>query len=328
MRRHGGVTRAPDLHADPDEGNAELARESSGHTPVLPDAVRTLLAPRPGETVLDATVGLGGHAALLGAELGSDGLLIGLDVDPENLAVASARLADVPCRVELRQANFRDLRTVLAELGVTGVDVLLADLGISSTQLDDPSRGFSFRSEGRLDMRLDPRLTTTAEELVNRLSERDLGDLFYHNAQETAGRRIAKRICQVRRNARITSTLRLADVVCGALGVDPDSRRSKIHPATRTFMALRMAVNEERSCLDALLEAAPAALNVGGRFGVIAFHSVEDKAVKMDFRQRKTERAYDILTKKPLVANEEERRANPRSRSAKLRVAVRLPEAA
>jgi len=304
-----------------------LARELSGHTPVLPDEVRTMLAPRAGETMLDATIGLGGHAALLACELGPDGLLIGLDVDPDNLATAAARLEDVPCRVELRQANFREVRSVLSSLELGGVDILLADLGISSTQLDDPSRGFSFRAEGRLDMRFDPRLSTTAEELVNRLSERDLGDLLYHNAQETAGRRIAKRICQVRRDARITSTIRLADVVCGALGVDPDSRKSKIHPATRTFMALRMEVNQERACLDALLEAAPAALNAGGRFGVIAFHSVEDKAVKIDFRHRKTERVYDILTKKPIVAGEQERRVNPRSRSAKLRVVVRLSEA-
>jgi len=277
--------------------------------------------------MLDATVGLGGHAALLANELGPNGRLIGLDVDPGNLATASAHLEGVPFRVEFRQANFRDLPAVLSSLHVEGVDILLADLGISSRQLDDPSRGFSFRADGRLDMRFDPRLTTTAEELVNRLSERDLGDLFYYNAQETFGRRIAKRICQVRRDARITSTIRLADVVCGALGVDPDSRKSKIHPATRTFMALRMAVNQERSCLDALLETAPAVLNVGGRFGVIAFHSVEDKAVKIDFRHRKTERVYDILTKKPIVANEQERRVNPRARSAKLRVAVRLSEA-
>jgi len=166
---------------------------------------------------------------------------------------------------------------------------------------------------------------TTAEELVNRLGERELGDLFYYNAQEIASRRIAKRICQVRRDGRITTTARLADVVCGALGVDPDSRKAKIHPATRVFMALRMAVNEETACLDALLGSAPSLLKPGGRIGVIAFHSVEDKAVKVDFRKRKTERIYDILTKKPMIADETERMRNPRSRSAKFRAAVRLP---
>lgn len=315
------MTRAPDLFTD---WVAALSFETTGHTPVLPNEVCELLAPRPGDTVLDATVGLGGHAALLAAALGHDGLLIGLDVDPGNLALAKRRLEHAPCRVELRRSNFREARAVLSDLGVSGVDVLLADLGISSTQLDEPQRGFSFRTDGPLDMRLDPELTTTAEDLVNRLGERELGDLFYYHAQETASRRIAKRICQVRRDGRITTTTRLADIVCSALGVDPDSRKSKIHPATRVFMALRMAVNDEVPNLAALLESAPDLLNAGGRFGVIAFHSVEDKAVKLDFRKRKTERIYDVLTKKPVIAEEDERLSNPRSRSAKLRVAVRV----
>lgn len=318
------MTQAPDLCIEV----SALTEKSNEHIPVLAEAVRTLLAPQPGDTVVDATVGLGGHAALLAEAIGPDGLLIGLDVDPVNLKTAEVRLTGAPCRVELRHANFRDLAEVLADLGISGVDVLLADLGVSSNQLDNPERGLSFQTEGPLDMRLDPRLHETAEALINRLSEKELGDLLYHNAQETAARRIAKRICQARRDARITTTKRLADIVCSALGVDPASRRSKIHPATRTFMALRMAVNQERECLDALLSAAPDVLKPGGRFGVIAFHSVEDKAVKIDFRRRKAERVYDIVTKKPIIANEEERTSNPRSRSAKLRVAVRLPEAA
>ena len=200
------------------------------------------------------------------------------------------------------------------------------DLIALFTQLDDAGRGFSFREDGPLDMRMDPRLTKTAADLINGLKERELSDLLYYNAQEMASRRISKRICAVRREGRITTTARLARIIADAVGVDPDSRKAKIHPATRIFMALRMAVNDEIPCLKMLLEAAPDFLSPGGRLGIIAFHSVEDKAVKIDFRQRKAEGIYDILTKKPIVACAEERRGNPRSRSAKLRVAVRLGE--
>jgi 16S rRNA (cytosine1402-N4)-methyltransferase len=311
----------------PTTGNGPSSTDSAitgGHIPVLAGPVCALLNPQPGETVVDATLGLGGHARLLAEAIGPQGLLVGLDLDPNNLTLARRRLADVPCQVELHHANFREIRKVMAWLGLEHVDVLLADLGTSSNQLDDPARGFSFQQDGPLDMRLDPHLAETAADLVNRLDERTLGDLFYHNAQETAARRIAKRICHERRNGRITSTAHLSRIVCSALGVDPTSRKSKIHPATRTFLALRMAVNDETGSLNALLDVAPDILASGGRFGVIAFHSVEDKAIKLDFRRRKSERVYDILTKKPVVADDNERRANPRSRSAKLRVAVRL----
>jgi 16S rRNA (cytosine1402-N4)-methyltransferase len=204
--------------------------------------------------------------------------------------------------------------------------VLFADLGVSSTQLEDASRGFSFQRDGPLDMRMDPRLEVTAADLVNRLKERQLGDLFYHNAQEFRARRIARRICEARRDKRITRTGQLVRIVAGALGVDADSRRAKIHPATRTFMALRIAVNQEITNLESLLAAAPERLRPGGRIGIIAFHSVEDKPVKMDFRRRKNDGIYRIVTKKPVTADAEERRSNPRARSAKLRVAIRLPE--
>ncbi len=296
-----------------------------GHTPVLVGEVCELLDVKPGDVVLDATVGGGGHARRFAQACGPSGWLIGLDVDPANLALARKNLANCPCRMDLLQANFADLRTLLDSLGVKRVNVLFADLGVSSTQLDQPDRGFSFQREGPLDMRMDPRLEVTAADLVNRLKERELSDLIYFNAQDRASRRIAKRICAARRDKRITTTGRLARIVADALGVDPDSRKQKIHPATRTFLALRMAVNEETGCLAELLATAPAVLDPGGRFGVIAFHSVEDKPVKLDFRRRKNERIYTIVTKKPLVAGSDERRANPRSRSAKLRVAVRLP---
>ncbi len=303
---------------------AALIAEPLDHTPVLVRAVGELLAVRPGEVVVDATVGLGGHARLFAEALGKDGILIGLDMDPANLELARRILADAQSRVELINANFAELPKALASVGVSSVDVLLADLGVSSTQLDEAQRGFSFMREGPLDMRMDPRHTVKAADLINRLSERELGDLLYFNAQEFAGRKIARRICEVRREGRITTTTRLAKVVADAVGVDPDSRKSKIHPATRTFLALRMAVNEETANLQALLEAAPNLMKPDGRIGVISFHSVEDKAVKTDFRRRKNEGMYRIATKKPVVADEEERRMNPRSRSAKLRVAVRL----
>jgi 16S rRNA (cytosine1402-N4)-methyltransferase len=204
------------------------------------------------------------------------------------------------------------------------VDVLLADLGVSSTQLDQAARGFSYREDGPLDMRMDARLTKTASDIVNSLRERELADLIYYNSQEMKSRRIARRICEVRKASRITTTARLVQIIGEALHVNPNSRKSKIHPATKTFQALRMAVNGEVPALTALLESAPDVLKPGGRFGVIAFHSVEDKPVKLDFRHRKNEREYTILTKKPVTATEEERETNRRSRSAKLRVARRL----
>lgn len=297
-----------------------------GHIPVLTDELVALLDIREGETVVDATVGLGGHARLFAESMGASGRLIGLDVDPSNLERADAALVDASCRVDLVHANFKELPTILAGLGVLSVDVLFADLGVSSTQLDDPSRGISFREDGPLDMRMDPRLTTTASDLVNRLKERELGDLLFYNAQETFSRKIARAICNARREHRITRTGELVKVVAGALHVDPASRRSKIHPATRTFQALRIAVNDELGALNSLLEAAPDVLAPGGRIAVIAFHSLEDKPVKLDFRKNKAADRYQILTKRPIIATPRERVGNPRSRSAKLRVALRLDE--
>jgi len=297
-----------------------------GHTPVLRDEVLEYLAIRPGSVIVDATVGLGGHARALAEAAGPAGVIIGLDVDPANLDQARRRLEGVPADLKLYHANFRELDDVLSAEKVDRVDAILADLGVASTQLDEPTRGFSFMRDGPLDMRMDPRLETTAADLVNRLKERELSDLLFYNAQEMKSRHIARHICEARKAKRITTTLALVDVVCAALRVNPVSRRSKIHPATRTFQALRMAVNDELGALHALLQAAPRRLAAGGRIAVISFHSVEDKPVKQDFRQRKNERVYDILTKKPVTATAAERDANPRSRSAKLRAAVRLED--
>jgi len=294
------------------------------HTPVLVTPVLELVAPGVGDVVVDATIGLGGHARLFAEAIGPDGLLVGLDVDEGNLRVAEQALAGVACRCVFKRANFTDLAGVLASVGAESVDVLFADLGLSSAQLDDPMRGFSFRHDGPLDMRLDQRLTTQATDLVNRLKEDELADLFYFNAQERLSRRIAKRICHARRENRIRTTQRLSEIVCDAVGVNPNSRKSKIHPATRVFQALRIAVNGELDALDTLLREAPPLLRSGGRIGVIAFHSLEDGRVKRDFRARKSAGLYEIVTKRPVIADGDERVANPRSRSAKLRVAKRL----
>jgi len=308
------------------EGLVPVQEESTGHTPVLTKEVCELLNVQPGEIVVDATVGLAGHARLFAEAVGPEGMLIGLDVDPANLDLARKVLADFPCPIKLFHANFCDIQEIFKELDLDRVDIIFADLGVSSTQLDQFERGFSFREDGPLDMRMNPNLKTTATDLVNTLKERELADLIFYNSQEHASRRIAKRICQYRREGRITTTLQLSSIVAGALGVNPNSRKNKIHPATRTFLALRIAVNREIHCLETLLDQVPALLRPGGRFGVIAFHSVEDKPVKLNFRQQKNERKYQIMTKKPIVACDEERVSNPRSRSAKLRVAIRLPE--
>ncbi|HOA74154.1 MAG TPA: 16S rRNA (cytosine(1402)-N(4))-methyltransferase RsmH [Phycisphaerae bacterium] len=296
------------------------------HEPVLCGEVMEFVAPRPGEVVVDATVGHGGHARLFAQAIGESGRLIGLDVDPGNLERARARLFDgayARPHIDLIRANFRELETVLDSLGLARVDVIFADLGVSTDQLLDPTRGLTFTEDGPLDMRLDDRLEETASDLVNALSENELSDLIFFNSQERFSRRIAKRICEVRRNGRIRTTQQLVRIVCSAVGSSPESRREKIHPATRTFLALRMAVNDEMGNLAALLEAAPRRLAPGGRIGVIAFHSGEDRVVKQDFLDRKRAALYEIATKKPIRPSSEEMQRNPRSRSAKLRVARR-----
>jgi len=301
--------------------------EGRGHTPVLTRELSKLLAVAPGDFVVDATLGSAGHAALLAAALSASGTLLGLDVDSRCLAAAEQRLADSTGRIILQRRDFSELAQALTEVGAERADVILADLGVSSTQLDDPIRGFSFAADGPLDMRMDDRRHTTAADLVNRLREQELADLIYQYGQERHSRRIAKAICNARRVGRITRTARLAEVVAAAVKVNPKSRRSKIHPATRTFQALRIVVNEELDALDALLECAPRHLNPGGRIGVISFHSLEDGRVKRDFRRRRDDGIYNLATKKPVVPDQQERQANPRSRSAKLRVAVRTEKA-
>ena len=301
-----------------------LTETLPAHEPVLPEPLFELLHPRPGEVILDLTVGLGGHAALLLAAVGPDGFLCGIDVDAGNLEIARRRLGSVGTNFQQIRGNFRNAAAALLhEMPHRQADCVLADLGPSSNQLDTPRRGFSFQEDGPLDMRMDDSLRTTAADLVNRLSERELSDVLFFNAQERFSRRIAKEICRARHDRRITRTSELVRVVCVALKVDPQAHRGKIHPATRTFMALRMAVNDELEAIRELLADAPSLLRPGGRFAVISFHSLEDGLAKRDFRERDRAGLYRILTKKPVVADPEERRRNPRSRSAKMRVVER-----
>jgi 16S rRNA (cytosine1402-N4)-methyltransferase len=286
--------------------------------------------------VLDCTVGRGGHAALVLPRLAPSGRYIGLDLDPANIAFARQRLAALvpepatadsavmgaPARLDLIHASFISARSVLDGLGVRGADLLLADLGFASTQMSDPARGLSFAREGPLDMRLDPTAAIPdAADLVNHLPERDLADVIYRYGEERHSRRIARKIVEARRGSPITTTTELARIVRAAYG--SSSRSQRIDPATRTFMALRIAVNAELEALEQLLTAVPLLLAPGGVAAVISFHSLEDRRVKQAFTQLGKAGRARRLTPKPLIAGEAEIQANPRSRSAKLR-AIRL----
>jgi len=314
------------------------------HVPVLLQEAITFLAVRRGGTYLDATVGLGGHSYEIAKRLGAPGHLIGLDKDPVALERAKGVLgrpslvvgkgprdsegsqepgtkeqgpvtSDWP-EITLRHGSFADLAN---EERRTTYDGILADLGVSSLQLSDPARGFSFQAEGPLDMRMNPMSEPTAEQVVNHLGERELADVIYEFGEERRSRRIARAIV---RSRPIGSTAQLAQVVSAA--ARPMNRAERIHPATRTFQALRIFVNHELDELRALLSAAPQLLKPGGRLVVISFHSLEDRIVKDAMREGAKQGWYRLLTKKPVTAAHEEVDRNPRARSAKLRAAERI----
>ena len=284
------------------------------HTPVLAAEVVRLLDPQPGETWVDCTVGGGGHTRLIAERIGPGGRVIGLDQDPGMLELARPTLAGLP--VELVHASFDQLVEVLGQRGLERVDGVLADLGFSSDQVDDPARGLSFRDDGPLDMRLDPTTGPTAADLVNTLTEEALADVLFEYGEERKSRRVARRIVERRREKPFARTGELAEVVRRCV-----PRSGGIDPATRTFQALRIAVNDELGALERLLAVLPRVVKPGGRAGIISFHSLEDRQVKQAFRDRAVWRA---VTKKPVTASAEEVARNPRARSAKLRVAVRL----
>jgi 16S rRNA (cytosine1402-N4)-methyltransferase len=294
------------------------------HVPVLSAEVLAALEPRPGLVLVDATVGVGGHGRLLAERLVPGGRLIGLDCDAAMLDLGRPRLADLP--VTLVQSGFGRLRAVLDELGIGQVDGVLADVGVCSDQLDDPERGLSFSRPGPLDMRLDPGGGgETAADLVARLNERDLADLFWQYGEERYSRRVARKIVEERRRGRLETTEELAELVRRCLPRPPRGgrHRAPIDPATRVFQALRIAVNDELGELDRLLAALPGCVRPGGVAAVISFHSLEDRRVKTAFRDREV---WETLSRKPVQAGEEEVRRNPRARSAKLRAARRRAE--
>ena len=292
------------------------------HRPVLVAEVLAVLEPSEGERFLDLTVGAGGHAIEIASRVGPGGLVLGTDFDADILEEAQKRFAEAGvANARLFHGNYADAREFLAEAGVERVDGILLDIGVSSLQINEPERGFSFSEDGPLDMRMDPSSPVpTAEEIVNRANEQELARIIWEYGEERCSRRIARRIVEERRKRRITRTLELAEIVrraCGGRG------HQRIHPATRTFQALRIAVNDELENLRSLLATAPDILEDGGRIAVISFHSLEDRIVKEDFRARAQEGLYTVATKKPVRPSEAEVSANPRSRSAKLRAARR-----
>ena len=270
----------------------------------------------------DATVGLGGHSAEIAKRLGAKGRLICFDRDPEAMAKAKARLEEVAAELgsEMPQVTYepRAFSEAADAIEPNSLDGLLADFGVSSLQLDEAHRGFSFRSDGPLDMRMDTRSGETAEQVVNQEDENELADLIYEFGEERRSRRIARAIVRAR---PITTTAELARVVSAAA---PSMKGDKIHPATRTFQALRIRVNDELGEIRTLLESAPSLLKPGGRLVLISFHSLEDRLVKDAFREAGRNKVFEVLTKKPVIAGEEEERRNPRSRSAKMRAAQRV----
>ncbi|HEX4145700.1 MAG TPA: 16S rRNA (cytosine(1402)-N(4))-methyltransferase RsmH [Pirellulales bacterium] len=287
------------------------------HVSVLSDEVLHWLAPEPGQTFVDGTLGAGGHARALAERVGSSGMVVALDRDPSALAAAEKNLAGLP--IAIAQANFCDLGEVLTEVGLTAVDGILLDLGLSSDQLADPDRGFSFDSPGPLDLRFDTETGEPAWRLLQRLDAEPLADILFRYGEERHSRRISRRIVEQRKIAPIETAEQLARLVRRAVPPTADTRR--IDAATRTFQALRIAVNGEIESLERALHRLPNLLNAGGRLAIISFHSLEDRLVKEAFRG---DPRLSPLTKKPVRPRDEEIAQNPRSRSAKLRVARRV----
>ncbi|HEX6163395.1 MAG TPA: 16S rRNA (cytosine(1402)-N(4))-methyltransferase RsmH [Vicinamibacterales bacterium] len=291
------------------------------HVPVLVDEVRALLQPERGGTFVDCTVGLGGHSRML-LEHGA-ARLVGIDRDTDALAIAKASLADFGDRVTLVHADYREIGAVLDAHGIADVSGVLADFGVSSMQLDAEGRGFSFRRDEPLDMRMDRTKGETAAALIDRVDEQELADVIYQFGEERRSRQVARAIVQARQQSRIETTARLAEIVRRAVAARGWQR---IDPATRTFQALRIWVNRELDGLDSFIGSAVGRLQTDGRIALIAFHSLEDRVVKHTFRDlaRGDEAKLKLLTKHPVTATDAEAAANPRARSAKLRAAVRV----
>lgn len=289
------------------------------HRSVLLAEVLDLLCVEDCGLIVDCTIGLGGHAEALLSAAPPEARLIGIDLDEGNLRLARKRLERFGRRVRLFEANFSDIDSVLAEADESAADAIIADLGFASNQLEDVARGLSFQVDGPLDMRLSTAGGRTAADMVNDLAESDLADLIYSFGEERYSRRIARAIVLARKRERIRRTGELARIVSGAMPAAVRRKRRGVHPATRTFQALRIAVNDELASLEQLLEKLPRVLAGGGRAAIISFHSLEDRRVKHAFGAMASRGQGEVLTAKPLGAGADELAENPRSRSAKLR---------
>lgn len=297
-----------------------VSKRSAPHIPVLIDHVLRVIEPKPGQVIVDCTLGLGGHSGAMMKFLHPGGRLIGTDLDPSNLAAARTHLQYIGGRFDLFHSNFAGLQKVLAGLGIERVDGLLADIGVASTQIDDPSRGFSYRKPGPLDMRMDPTRGQPASALLAKISREDLEAALIELGDETDAPQIARLIVERRAREPITTTEQLMAIVCEARDFTVErGGRAKLHPAARTFQALRILVNRELANLDHLLAILPQVLNPGGVAAIISFHSGEDRRVKHAFRDGKKMGVYESISEEPLVATEAEIAFNVRARSAKLR---------
>ena len=292
------------------------------HIPVLAATLAEQINLPQDAVMVDATIGQGGHSFLFGQMFNSRGVIVGFDVDESSLRRAESKLKTLKCKTILIHSNFSEVAERLEAEGIEKVDLLLADLGVSSSQLSDAEKGLSFLEDMPLDMRIDQRIKGSAADIVNEFDEKSLADLIYKYGEDRASRRIARFIVQNRVNQPITTTGQLANIVCKALG--KSGKRSRLHPATRTFQALRIAVNDELSNLERLLEAGPGVLKKDGYIAIISFHSLEDRLVKWNFKENEKRNDYSIVTKKPIVASRDEIAENRRARSAKLRIAKRL----
>ena len=296
------------------------ASDDAFHEPVLPAEVLAALEPGRGGVFVDCTIGLGGHTRAL-IEAGAE-RVIGFDRDATALAVAGERLRDLSGRLTLLHADYRTLVRALAELGIDRVAGLLADLGVSSMQLEAAGRGFSFRRDEPLDMRMDRSGGTTAADLLQEASEQEIADAIYRFGEERHSRRVARAIVAARQRAPVVSTGQLAEIVRRAI---PHRGYQRIDPATRTFQGLRIWVNGELEGLDRFVRDGTQVLAPGGRLAIISFHSLEDRVVKHTLRELEREGIVRLITRKPVVPADDERSRNPRARSAKLRAAERLP---
>ena len=291
------------------------------HIPVLAKTLTEQIKLPRDAVMVDATMGQGGHSLLFGRDLGPEGIIIGLDIDENAIRRAQLKLKDLACKVILIHSNFALIAKQVHKQAIEKVDFILADLGVCSAQLVDEKLGLSFQKNMPLDMRFDKSIKTTAADIINNTDEKSLAELIFRFGEDRASRRIARFIVEYRRRQPITTTGQLAVIVAKALG---GTGKGRIHPATRTFQALRIAVNNELDNLQKLLDSAPELLKKDGFIAIISFHSLEDRIVKSNFKQNETKGIYKLITKKPVEASREEIIINRRARSAKLRIAQKI----